>query len=387
MIEELLQLFKNTYGKTAEVFSQAPGRLEILGNHTDYNEGFVLSMAVDSYTYLALRKTEGDHCKIISPNLEKKVRLFSLNDLSDHASNDDWLNYIKGTLREFQKRDYPLPNFEAAILSTIPLSAGMSSSASLEMALVKGLCRLINLEINTSEMAKIGQGCENNYIGANTGLMDQFTSLAGQKDCFVLSEYRNFTLKTVPIPEGISLVVFNSGIKHDLSVEYNERRKQCDEAVKILKKVIPNILSLRDVSLEQLKNNTSHFHEDVYKRALHIVEENDRVHKALTYLENKDLTSFGKLLYDSHESSIHNFENSCDELNFLVAFAKNSPLCLGSRLSGSGFGGISIHLIESHHSEEYQHLVQSSFKNKYGYLPDSIICQSSQGAFSKNLNL
>lgn len=385
MVKELLQLFKNTYGKTAEIFSQAPGRLEILGNHTDYNEGFVLSMAVNCHTFLALRKIEGDHCKIISPKIENEIRLFNLNDLSDHASNHDWINYIKGVLREFQKKGYPLPAFEAAILSTLPLSAGMSSSASLEMALVKGFSKLVDLDIQLIEMAQIGQSCENNYIGANTGLMDQFTSLAGRKDCFVLSEYRNFSVKTVPIPENMSLLVFNSGIKHDLSVEYNERRQQCNESVKILKKTIPNILSLRDVSLQQLETNKCYLDEDVYRRALHVVEENNRVHKALSYLEKKDLKSFGQLLFKSHQSSIHNFENSCNELNFLVDTAVSSPLCLGARLSGGGFGGISIHLIENQFSREYQTLVQNTFEKKYGYVPDSFICQSSQGAFSQKL--
>ncbi|MCH2208572.1 MAG: galactokinase [Lentisphaerales bacterium] len=385
MINDVLKLFNQTFGANATICSQAPGRLEILGNHTDYNEGFVLSTAVDCYTFIAIKEIPGDTCKVISPEIEKEIRTFSLNQIADHAESQDWLNYIKGTVKEFQKRGMQVPAFEAAILSTVPLSAGMSSSASLEIALLQRLHEVLDLEKDINEMARIGQGCENNFIGANTGLMDQFSSLAGQKDSFVLSEYRNLTVKAVPVPKNISLVVFNSGVKHDLSQEYNERRLQCEESVKILKQFYPDIQSLRDINLQQLEAQIINFPEEVYRRALHVVGENDRVHKALNCLEQKDVEGFAELLFDSHKSSIDNFENSCQELDFLVNIAQSSSLCYGARISGGGFGGISIHLVESHRAEDYQQFVQSTFKNHYGFTPDSFICQSAQGAYSEKL--
>ena len=200
----------------------------------------------------------------------------------------------------------------------------MSSSASLEVALIKALYELLDLQTNINKMAKIGQGCENNFIGANTGLMDQFSSLAGQKDCFVLSEYRGFTVHKIPVPQNISLVVFNSGVKHDLSQEYNERREQCEEAVKNLKQFYPDIKALRDVSLKQLQDQVINLSDDVYKRALHIVGENERVHQALECLDKSDIAAFAELLFESHKSSKNNFENSCKELDFLVEIAQTS---------------------------------------------------------------
>ena len=385
MKNDVIKLFKQTFGNEGEIFSQAPGRLEILGNHTDYNEGFVLSTAVDCYTFIALKKVPGDICRIISPGIEKDIRTFSIKKLDDRAKSQDWLKYIKGTAKEFEKRHYQLPAFEAAILSNVPLSAGMSSSASLEVALIKGFCELLEQDLSLSEMAKIGQGCENNYIGANTGLMDQFSSLAGKKDSFVLSEYRELTINEVPVPANISLVVFNSGVKHDLSQEYNERRSQCEESVKILQQFYPDIKSLRDISMNQLEAQAINFPEEVYKRALHVVGENERVHKALSCLEQKDVENFADLLFQSHNSSINNFENSCKELDFLVDVARSSNLCYGARLSGGGFGGISIHLVESARAENYQRFVQSTFKNQYGFMPDSFICQSAQGAYSEKI--
>lgn len=219
MKDDVLKLFNKTFDADAMIYSQAPGRLEILGNHTDYNEGFVLSTAVDCYTFIALREIPGETCRVISPGIEKDVRTFSINKIGDRAESQDWLNYIKGTIKEFQKRGIQVPAFEAAIESTVPLSAGMSSSASLEVALIQAFYELLELDKKIDTMARIGQGCENNFIGANTGLMDQFSSLAGEKDCFVLSEYRNLTANIVPVPKNISLVVFNSGVKHDLSQE------------------------------------------------------------------------------------------------------------------------------------------------------------------------
>ena len=385
MKDDVLRLFTETFASEATVYSQAPGRLEILGNHTDYNEGYVLSTAVDCYTFIALKPVTGNTCRVISPGIAETVRDFSVNEIGETAIDKDWLNYLKGTLRELQKRGHKLPAFEAAILSTVPLSAGMSSSASLEIALIQSFYQLLELPVDISEMARIGQGCENNYIGANTGLMDQFSSLAGQKDSFVLSEYRHLNVQTVPVPQNISLVVFNSGVKHDLSKEYNERRSQCEESVEILKQFYPDIQSLRDINLEQLAAQEANFPEEVYKRALHVVGENTRVHQALDCFKEKDVEGFAQLLFESHESSINNFENSCSELDFLVDIAHSSNLCYGARLSGGGFGGISIHLVESRRAENYQSFVQKTFKNRYGFTPDSFICQSAQGAFAETI--
>ena len=385
MKSKVLQLFKETYKIDASFFSKAPGRLEILGNHTDYNEGFVLSTAVNCYTYIALRVVEGNICKVFSPQVEDKIRSFDLQVITDKATDKDWLNYIKGVVREFQKRSHNLPAFEAAIYSNVPLSAGMSSSASLEMALTSCFYKVLGLKSDIGEMARIGQGCENNYIGANTGLMDQFTSLSGQEGHFVLSEYRDLSIETVKVPENISLIVFNSGVKHDLSEEYNERREQCEKAVEILKSSNPEIEALRDVNPTQLQAAQEFLPVDTFKRALHVVGENHRVKESLERLSQNNIETFGKLLFESHESSMENFENSCDELDFLVKIAQDSELCYGARLSGGGFGGISIHLVKNESVEEYKKEVIDKFHGKFGCKPEVFICQSSNGATTEEL--
>ena len=380
MSVELKKLFKKTFGIDSELISQAPGRLEILGNHTDYNEGFVLSAAVDSYTTIAFSKSAGKYCQVFSPQIDHNIRQIDLEKIEEPLTGKDWLNYIQGVIFELKKAGHSIQPFNALIQSSVPLSAGMSSSAALEMALVSGLCSLYKIDLSLEQKARIGQGCENHYIGANTGLMDQFTSLAGKKGHLVLSEYRKLSIKTVPFPEDLSILVFNSGVKHDLSNEYNERREQCEKAVEVLSKFYPNIKALRDVKMETLLKHQKDLPENTFKRALHVIGENERVHKALDLLKENDSASFGKLLFESHQSSIENFENSCDELDLLVGLAKESSLCLGTRLSGGGFGGISIHLIKNENLEEYQKYITSGFLEKYSKEPEYFLCNCADGA-------
>ena len=373
-------LFEEVFRVFPSVRSQAPGRLEVLGNHTDYNEGYVLSVAVDLGTEMAFDKVKGTVCKIFSPNMGDGVRSFDLNDIAQPLDDSDWTNYIRGVVVELQKRNYPVHAFNAVINSNMPISAGMSSSASIEMALICGLCELFEFDISLEEKAIIGQECENNYIGANTGLLDQLSSLSGKKDFLVVSEYRNLSVKHTPIPPELTLVVINSGISHDLSCEYNERRKSCEEATGVLKSIYPKVTSLRDVSSHMLEDVKGSLSLCAYLRARHIIEENDRVKESQTLLNQNKLKEFGQLLFDSHKSSIENFENSCEELDFIVESARNSGMCLGARLSGGGFGGISIHLVKAENVNKYLDYIKSIFKDKYLFVPDTYVCRSASGA-------
>ena len=373
-------LFETTYKHSPTVKSKAPGRLEVLGNHTDYNEGFVLSVAVDACTEMAFSKAEGSLCRVHSPIMNDGIRTFDLNEIESPACGKDWTNYIRGIVHELQKRGFHVGAFNAVVSSSIPLSAGMSSSASIEMALVCGLCELFDLDIPLKDKARIGQACENNYIGANTGLLDQLTSLAGNKDQLLVSEYRDLTLSHTPLPSELTLVVVNSGVKHDLSEEYNERREMCEQARDTLKSVYPEIRALRDVSTEMLEKNKNILSDKAYKRALHISGENERVLAAQDLLKNNRLEDFGKLLFNSHQSSVDNFENSCDELDFLIHSARKSDLCIGARLSGGGFGGISIHLVHNEKTDEYVSYIKRLFEGHYGKLPETYICRSANGA-------
>ena len=375
------ELFSQTFNSELDLVANAPGRLEILGNHTDYNEGFVLSTAVDKKTSIGFRKIDGNTCEVFSPFFaEQGVRKIDLNDLTTPLEGKDWLNYVRGVLNEMQKGGLKPGAFQAYITSDIPLSAGMSSSASLEMALVEGICALFDFELSTGDKARIGQACENNYIGANTGLMDQLTSLSGQKDQLVVSEYRNLEVHNLVFPSELAWVVINSEVKHDLSEEYNERREQCEGALAKLQETVEGATALRDISVAVLEANKNNLTEGQYKRALHVTGETERVLNAHDFLVKSDFESFGKLLFESHESSINNFENSCPELDALVDLAKESPLCLGARLSGGGFGGVSIHLVRREDADAYRQFIADRFTAQDKPEPPMWVCEVSVGS-------
>ena len=380
-----IEIYQAQFDGVPQLLASAPGRLEILGNHTDYNEGYVLSIAVDCRTYIALSAIEGKECFIISPDVEDQVRSFHLEKIATPSKGKDWLNYIRGVVVELQGRGHKVGGFRAAIHSTVPLSAGMSSSASLEMALVKGLNELFDLKLDVNAMAKVGQGCENNYIMANTGLMDQLTSLCGKQGSLLFSEYRGITVSSIKFMEGYSFIVADTQIAHDLSEDYNERRESCQSAFEKLQKFYPETQSLRDIGPEQLQKNKEALTEIEHNRAFHVVGENTRVHQAIDYLAKNQIKEFGQLLFDSHNSSSVFFENSCPELDVLVKLAYESPLCVGARLSGGGFGGISIHLVADADRAAYRSYLEKRYFEETGKKLRTLSCVSADGANVKQL--
>jgi galactokinase len=373
---DIKTLFKQKYDCDAEVISRAPGRLELLGNHTDYNEGFVISCAVNASTYFAARKIDGDVCRLYSDGLGHAE--FCLSDI-DEAIAGEWANYIKGVIIELRNRGHKIAAFDAAISTELPLSSGMSSSAALEIAAAYAIGKMNKIEMNPDEWARVGQGSENNYIGANTGLMDQFSSIMGEKNYLIRTDFRDLTVTKHEIPEGVSIVVANSGVSHDLTKEYNDRRYRCEEAAMVLTAKYGGS-HLRDITMEQLLESESELDQLSFKRALHIVGENDRVGRASLALETGNLEELGKLLDESHESSRKNFENSCPELDILTGCGKVLTGYYGSRVSGGGFGGISIHLVKEQDAEEYCHRLETAFEIELGYKPDTMICTIGQGA-------
>ncbi len=376
--QQLADGFHTIYGTTAAVATRAPGRLEILGNHTDYNEGVVLSVAVDRSMYFAAAPRAGKQCRV-HDLVWNEDRTFDLDNLQEKTAGD-WANYIKGCVVALAKRGIAVPAFDAVLTSTIPQSAGMSSSAALEMAVITALLKMAGTTLPWAECAKAGQDCENNYVGANTGLMDQFSSLRGKAGQLVFSDFRSLEVDTVPVPNGTALVVANSMVKHNLTGAYNERRQRCEQAVDFLQTRYEGITALRDVSTEQLQACKDQMDIVTYRRAMHVVGENERVLAGVRDLENNDLTAFGNRLLLSHDSSRLNFENSCDELDILVALGQSLPGCLGARLSGGGFGGISVHLVQGDLAEEYANRLGTAFKTRTGQDPQVMICHSGDGA-------
>lgn len=379
-MQEIISKFTERFGMNPVAVSRAPGRLEILGNHTDYNEGFVLSCAVTQDTRIALAPIEGTICHVVDFRTNEEMS-FDLSDI-DAPPAKNGSRYIKGMARELMKLGYKIPAFNCGLESTIPLSAGMSSSAALETAAGLAMGKAFDIQLSKEEWAKAGQRVENDYMGLKTGLLDQFSSIFGEKDAMILSDFRTVkVIRTVPLPPGYSIVVINSMEKHDLvDSEYNSRRQDCETAASVLAQITPDTTTLRDIDIDQLASGKSLLNDVEYRRALHVVGECARVSQAVRYLSNNDIENFGKLLFESHQSSKDNFENSTKKLDYLVELAKTIPGALGARLSGGGFGGITIHLVKNEDAETYAKQVQAAYKIQTGIEPEYIICNIGAGA-------
>ena len=379
-MQKLTDTFHKVFQKPSQAVASAPGRLEILGNHTDYNEGVVLSCAVNQRTSAAVAINNTRQVNLYDMRSNEHCN-FSLDNLSNKIS-PRWGAYPAGVISELQKRGFFPEGFDAVINSTVPLSAGMSSSAAFETAILYALMKLNDFAIPPAEAARIGQGVENNFMNLQSGLLDQFSSIFGIKDAFILSDFRTIeVVETVTMTPEASILVVNSMEKHNLvDSEYNTRRAACESAAAKLAARHSSVKTLRDVSSELLKSEKSLLSDVEYRRALHVTGECERVMQALESLKKNQLREFGRLWYLSHESSRINFENSTPALDKLIEFAHTLPGALGARLSGGGFGGISIHLVENSHLEDYQESIRKLYFDYCGKIPETIICQPGAGA-------
>ena len=378
MSPDIASVFQQRFGQKPFVCASAPGRLEVLGNHTDYNEGFVMSAAVGQTTNVAMSPAEGSICTIHEKGRDCTIDLQEI----DTPVKGDWRNYVKGLLVELRKRGKHFGAFNACLSSSVPLSAGMSSSAALEMAFSFALKTIYGIELSLPDWARVGQAVENKYLGLNSGLLDQFSSLYGKKDSLILCDFRTVeVLKTVAMPAGWTMVVANTMVKHNLvESDYNQRRVSCENALKTIQKKYPQVKALRDVDSAMLESCRDLMDLTDYRRALHVVGEDERVMQGVKLLESGDIRGFGALLFESHQSSRENFENSCPELDALVEIAHTLPGCAGARLSGGGFGGISIHLVESDKAEEYCENLKTAYQAMTGKTAETVICSIGDGA-------
>lgn len=376
--EENKQTFIKRFGHAPAVTAAAPGRLEVLGNHTDYNEGYVMSAAVDRVTVVSMSPVDGSVCTIHEKGSDVTL---DLNDLETYVKGD-WRNYLKGLILELKKRGAKIGAFNAVLSSTVPLSAGMSSSAALEMSFGFAFKTIFGIELSLPDWARAGQGVENNFMGLKSGLLDQFSSLYGKKDSLILCDFRSVeVLKTVPMPAGWSMVVANTMVKHNLvDSAYNQRRTSCENALHAIQKTHPEVKALRDVDSAMLEECRNGMDLVDYKRAKHVVGEDERVMQGVALLEAGDVNGFGALLFASHDSSRDMFENSCEELDALIEIAHSLPGCAGARLSGGGFGGISIHLVESDKANEYCERLKTAYHTMTGKDIETLICGIGNGA-------
>ena len=353
------------------ITTYAPGRAELLGNHTDYNEGYVLALAVDRGTTITGQARNDRRIKIHSKEMDKTVEVALDKLLAEHAS--PWSRYTLGVVDQFRRMELPVEGFEAEISGNLPLGAGLSSSASLENATVLFLSKLFGAKLDSMQMARISQKAEHDFVGVRCGLLDQIASLMSTAEHATVIDCRTLEVSHVPLDGVVSVIIANSNVKHALvGGEYNERRSDCEAAAHAL-----GVPFLRDATTEMLKARQSEIADRIYHRALHITGENERVVEGSAALRRGDITRFGELMFASHDSSMHNFENSCPELDLLVATAKKTPGVYGARLSGGGFGGATINLVEKGREEEVVRALTAA-------LPEAtcLITKASDGALA-----
>lgn len=335
----------------------APGRAELLGNHTDYNEGFVLALAVEQGITLTGQ-----------PRTDRKIRLHSRDlgetqevalDLLASEKVSPWSRYTLGVVDQFRRNELPIEGFEAGISSTLPMGAGLGSSAALENATVLFLLKTFGGHLQPLQMALFSQMAEHDFVGVRCGLLDQIASLMSRAGQATFIDCRTNAVAHVPLNANVSVILANSGVKHALVAgEYNERRSDCETAARAL-----GATALRDVTLEKLKAGKSDLADRIFHRALHIVGENERVMAGAEALRKGDPACFGELMFASHESSRLNFENSCPELDRLVETARKTAGVYGARLSGGGFGGATINLVEAGREEEVVRALTAALPN------------------------
>lgn len=346
----------------------------MLGNHTDYNQGVVLAAAIDRGITVTGSSRDDGQITLASDLTSETVEVSS-GEIAPRTAQA-WANYPLGVVQQFQKRGGRISGFDATISGNVPAGAGLSSSAAFEVATAGLIMQLHDLHLEPLEVAKLCQRAENDFVGVQSGLLDQVASVFGRADQLVYLDCRTQEIRTIPFPAGYALVIAESGVKHSLVAgEYNARREQCAAAAKAL-----GVVALRDVSLAQLEAARASLDPLLFKRAAHIVGEDDRVWRAVEALASGNITPMGELMNASHESSRLNFENSAPELDLLVSIARSLPGVLGSRLTGGGFGGGTVTLVTLEAAPAVVKALTSQYEQQTGHRPAVFICRIADGA-------
>lgn len=378
-MEAVVNDFRGRFGSDPECVVQAPGRVEVMGGHTDYNDGFVMPTAINRNVMVAASRASEPGVTAYSRNLGK-TSTFPVSPI-EHAEEGDWSNYIRGVIDQLSRSGIQAPGMNMVLDGTVPLGSGLSSSAAIEVATACAVYELTGQRLPGKETALLCQRVENEFLGVNSGIMDQFISVLAQEGKAMFLDCRSLDYQHVSYPAGTRIVVCDSKKPRTLAgSEYNIRRAQCEEAVRILQQYLPGIRALRDVSAEDLAAWDSKLPEVVRKRARHIVRENDRVLRAVRALNHGDSATFGDLLNESHASSRDLYEISCPELNWLQEAAASVDGCLGSRLSGAGFGGCTVSIVREEALDEFRRIVTDRFRARANVEPGIDALMAAPGA-------
>jgi galactokinase len=360
----------------------APGRVNLIGEHTDYNDGFVMPAAIDLYARIAIKPRRDRKLFIRSEDFSEDVE-FELDD-SDASARGHWSDYVRGVGVVLERAGYQLKGAEIAIQSDVPIGAGLSSSAAVEVATAYAMLENSELQIERVDLAKLCQRAENEFVGMRCGIMDQFISCLGQAGNALMLDCRSLDFRLLPLPEGVRLVICNTMVKHQLAAgEYNTRRAQCEAGVALLDAAFPGVRALRDVTQNELEHCIDDLEDldvAIYKRCRHVVSENARVIQAAGALERGDLSSFGELMDESHRSLRDDYEVSCPELDTMVDLANQVEGVYGARMTGGGFGGSTINLVRADCVAEFKQVLMEGYERATGLAPEIYVCSTADGA-------
>ena len=371
--------FASFFGEGTPRLFTAPGRINIIGEHTDYNGGFVLPGAVDKAITMAIVPNGTPFVNLVSIDHDDMHLFFRIGG---PQPKEQWASYFYGVIEEMRKRGATVGGFNAVFGGDVPLGAGMSSSAALESCVGTALNALFDLHFTKEELAKIGQMTEHNYIGVRCGIMDQFASIFGQKGHVVRLDCRSLEYQLVPFnPKGVEIVLIDTMVKHLLaSSEYNVRRAQCEEGVAVIKKYLPNVELLRDVTMEELEAHRAEMDPMSFRRCAFVINENKRLMDACAAMEKGDFVEVGKLVYATHEGLSKEYGVSCPELDFIVNIAHEHEAVLGARMMGGGFGGCVIALVKKEGVADYIADVKKRYQVEFDKDPRVIEVEISDGA-------
>ncbi len=376
--ENLVQtLFEQQFQRSAEIVVHAPGRVNIIGDHTDYNDGFVLPAAINYGTTIAASAREDNVVKVYAHDCDQQINEFILSEIV-FDQQMMWSNYVKGTLQALMKKHPKIKGANLVVTGNVPQGAGLSSSASFEISILKAFAELYQLDLDGINAALLGQQAENDFVGCNCGIMDQLISAMGQKDHAMLLDCKDLSFEDAPIPDDLTLFIVNSNVKRGLvDSEYNLRREQCEAVANHF-----GVSALRDVTLAQLNADKDQIEPVLFKRARHVISENERAVSTLKALKNNDMTTISVAMKASHISLRDDFEVTTKEMDGLVDMIDGVVGDQGGvRMTGGGFGGCVVALVPTEFVAQVEYVVNNKYEIKFGLKPSIYLCTATQGAF------
>ena len=371
--------FRAVYRTDPRGLFRAPGRVNLIGEHTDYNDGFVMPAAIDFYSYAAIVERTDRTLSVYSEQFDRSVE-FSIDQLAGPPRRH-WSDYVRGVAAVLRDEGYPLKGANLVIDGQVPIGSGLSSSAAIEVTTALALTSLGGVTIPLLEVARLCQRAENTYTGARCGIMDQFVSCFGKQEHALMLDCRSLEATYLQLPPNVRLVICNTTVRHELATgEYNERRASCERVVEIIRRFIPSIRALRDLTLEELERYRGKISDVDFRRCRHVITENARVTDAQSALQGADLIRLGELMYRSHESLDRDYEVTCRELNIMVDLARSLEGVYGARMTGGGFGGCTINLVESKMTLQFQTTIGREYEKLTGLSPQMFVCAAAAGA-------